>query len=102
MSRQDEKTSAENLIQNDEEDKSAMEIKDNRTETYSQNSPKNLEEEEEVPAEGKSNARPKTPEEKCVICLGEPQNLSFTDTCQKHKFCFVCILEWSKIKAECP
>ncbi len=46
--------------------------------------------------------RPRTPEEKCPICLGTPpQNVSRTDSCC-HKFCFVCILEWSKVKAECP
>lgn len=39
--------------------------------------------------------------EKCSICLGAPQNLSYPDECQ-HRFCFVCLLEWSKVKLQCP
>jgi len=37
----------------------------------------------------------------CPICLGEVENKSMTDTC-RHKFCFTCLLEWSKVKAVCP
>ena len=37
----------------------------------------------------------------CPICLGEVDNKSMTDTCL-HKFCFTCLLEWSKVKAVCP
>ncbi|KAK2722212.1 hypothetical protein QYM36_002687 [Artemia franciscana] len=37
----------------------------------------------------------------CPICLGTPENKSFSDTCF-HEFCFTCLLEWSKIKSECP
>ena len=37
----------------------------------------------------------------CPICLGELDNKSITDTC-RHKFCFTCLLEWSKVKAVCP
>ncbi|KAI9556551.1 hypothetical protein GHT06_016341 [Daphnia sinensis] len=37
----------------------------------------------------------------CAICLGVPDNKSFASNCL-HEFCFVCILEWSKVKAECP
>lgn len=42
-----------------------------------------------------------SPETNCAICLGKPQNKSFTDSCL-HQFCFTCLLEWSKVKAECP
>lgn len=37
----------------------------------------------------------------CAICLGVPDNKSFASNCL-HEFCFVCLLEWSKVKAECP
>jgi E3 ubiquitin-protein ligase Topors len=42
-----------------------------------------------------------SPELHCPICLGHLENRSFTDTCF-HKFCFVCLVEWSKVKAVCP
>ncbi|XP_069126617.1 serine-rich adhesin for platelets-like [Argopecten irradians] len=42
-----------------------------------------------------------SPEPDCAICLGRLQNKSFTDRCF-HMFCFVCLQEWSKVKAECP
>ncbi|XP_013783210.2 E3 ubiquitin-protein ligase Topors-like isoform X2 [Limulus polyphemus] len=42
-----------------------------------------------------------SPEPSCAICLGKPENKSFTDSCF-HTFCFACLVEWSKIKAECP
>lgn len=42
-----------------------------------------------------------SPEPNCAICLGQMENKSFTDSCF-HQFCFVCLLEWSKVKAECP
>ncbi|XP_076352922.1 E3 ubiquitin-protein ligase Topors-like [Tachypleus tridentatus] len=42
-----------------------------------------------------------SPEPSCVICLGKPENKSFTDSCF-HTFCFACLVEWSKVKAECP
>ncbi|XP_052090380.1 uncharacterized protein LOC127727032 isoform X1 [Mytilus californianus] len=45
-------------------------------------------------------SRPTSPEN-CSICLGDLQNKSFTDSCF-HMFCFVCLKEWSKVKAECP
>lgn len=45
--------------------------------------------------------RPASPEQSCAICLGPPENKSFTDSCF-HTFCFSCLLEWSKVKAECP
>lgn len=44
--------------------------------------------------------RAKSPE-KCSICLCAPENRCYTDSCY-HEFCFVCLLEWSKVKAECP
>ncbi|GBM23417.1 E3 ubiquitin-protein ligase Topors [Araneus ventricosus] len=46
-------------------------------------------------------ASPSSPEPNCAICLEPLQNKSFTDSCF-HTFCFTCLLEWSKVKAECP
>ncbi|XP_077981056.1 uncharacterized protein LOC144436206 [Glandiceps talaboti] len=43
----------------------------------------------------------KSPENNCSICLGKFENKSFTDGCF-HTFCFVCLQEWSKVKATCP
>ena len=45
--------------------------------------------------------RPSSPDTKCAICLGNLENMSHTNACY-HKFCFVCLKEWSKVKAECP
>merc|ERR1712001_468099 len=45
--------------------------------------------------------RPSSPDPKCAICLGNLENMSYTNACF-HKYCFVCLLEWSKVKAECP
>ncbi|XP_065332305.1 E3 ubiquitin-protein ligase Topors-like isoform X2 [Cloeon dipterum] len=42
-----------------------------------------------------------SPEPNCTICLGPLTNQSNTDICA-HKFCFDCILTWSKVKSECP
>ena len=42
-----------------------------------------------------------SPEPGCSICLGKVENKSFTDSCF-HTFCFVCLVEWSKVKAVCP
>lgn len=42
-----------------------------------------------------------SPDSKCPICLDKFNNMSHLDTCL-HKFCFRCIHEWSKNKAECP
>ncbi|XP_052776996.1 E3 ubiquitin-protein ligase Topors-like isoform X1 [Mya arenaria] len=42
-----------------------------------------------------------SPEPNCAICLSKLENKSFTDSCY-HMFCFVCLMEWSKVKAECP
>lgn len=42
-----------------------------------------------------------SPDSKCPICLDTFSNISRLDRCL-HRFCFRCILEWSKNKAECP
>ncbi|TRY65420.1 hypothetical protein DNTS_004215, partial [Danionella cerebrum] len=42
-----------------------------------------------------------SPESKCPICLDHFKNISYIDVCL-HKFCFCCIHEWSKNKAQCP
>uniref|UniRef100_A0A672GS97 E3 ubiquitin-protein ligase Topors n=1 Tax=Salarias fasciatus TaxID=181472 RepID=A0A672GS97_SALFA len=42
-----------------------------------------------------------SPDSKCPICLDIFNNMSYLDLCL-HKFCFRCIQEWSKNKAECP
>lgn len=39
--------------------------------------------------------------ERCVICLGKCRNKCYTDSCL-HQFCFACLLQWSKVKPECP
>ncbi|XP_026160140.1 topoisomerase I binding, arginine/serine-rich a [Mastacembelus armatus] len=42
-----------------------------------------------------------SPDSKCPICLDLFNNISYLDLCW-HRFCFRCIHEWSKNKAECP
>ncbi|XP_074063318.1 E3 ubiquitin-protein ligase Topors [Macrotis lagotis] len=42
-----------------------------------------------------------SPDSKCPICLDKFDNEAYLDRCS-HKFCFRCIQEWSKNKAECP
>ncbi|RZC34848.1 E3 ubiquitin-protein ligase Topors-like [Asbolus verrucosus] len=42
-----------------------------------------------------------SPPPNCAICLGTCTNKCYSDSCM-HEFCFKCLLEWSKIKAECP
>ncbi|XP_029471444.1 E3 ubiquitin-protein ligase Topors [Rhinatrema bivittatum] len=42
-----------------------------------------------------------SPDSKCPICLDRFDNMSYLDRCL-HRFCFRCIQEWSKNKAECP
>lgn len=49
----------------------------------------------------KEPARAASPDPHCAICLGNLENMSYTDSCF-HKFCFTCLLEWSKVKAVCP
>ncbi|XP_023160345.2 E3 ubiquitin-protein ligase Topors, partial [Drosophila hydei] len=52
---------------------------------------------------GSSNATParSSPPPNCAICLSRCRRKCFTDSCM-HQFCFKCLSEWSKIKAECP
>uniref|UniRef100_A0A4W5QSF1 E3 ubiquitin-protein ligase Topors n=1 Tax=Hucho hucho TaxID=62062 RepID=A0A4W5QSF1_9TELE len=42
-----------------------------------------------------------SPDSKCPICLDRFNNMAYLNLCL-HKFCFRCIHEWSKNKAECP
>ncbi|GJQ66677.1 hypothetical protein Trydic_g4641 [Trypoxylus dichotomus] len=42
-----------------------------------------------------------SPPPNCAICLGTCTNKCFSDSCM-HQFCFTCLLEWSKVKPECP
>lgn len=54
--------------------------------------------------EGKSSQRllaNASPDSKCPICLDGFNNVASLDRCL-HQFCFRCIREWSKNKAECP
>ena len=51
---------------------------------------------------GGAPGRPSSPDSvKCAICLGDVVNRSCSNSCS-HQFCFGCLLEWSKVKAECP
>ena len=54
-----------------------------------------------TPEDADSSASDSSPNNNCPICLGQLENKSFTDSCF-HTFCFVCLLEWSKVKAVCP
>ncbi|XP_032062226.1 E3 ubiquitin-protein ligase Topors [Aythya fuligula] len=42
-----------------------------------------------------------SPDAKCPICLDKFDNVAYLDRCL-HRFCFHCVQEWSKSKAECP
>ncbi|XP_023800080.1 E3 ubiquitin-protein ligase Topors-like [Cyanistes caeruleus] len=42
-----------------------------------------------------------SPDSKCPICLDRFDNVAYLDRCL-HRFCFYCVQEWSKNKAECP
>ncbi|XP_035910503.1 E3 ubiquitin-protein ligase Topors-like [Anopheles stephensi] len=53
-------------------------------------------EEGDEPTDGR-----RSPPPKCAICLGKCRQRAFTNSC-KHQFCFRCLLEWSKVKPECP
>lgn len=60
--------------------------------------------EEHVHTPGEASGRRESaasPPPNCSICLGKLVNKSFTDSCL-HQFCFGCLLQWSKIKTECP
>ncbi|KAM4808566.1 E3 ubiquitin-protein ligase Topors [Rhinophrynus dorsalis] len=48
-----------------------------------------------------STAGDASPDSKCPICLDRFDNVSHLDRCL-HRFCFRCIQEWAKNKAECP
>lgn len=63
--------------------------------------PQNQEVANKPSEEKERERRPSSPDEKCAICLGPLENMSYTNACA-HKYCFVCLLEWSKVKAECP
>ena len=61
--------------------------------------PKSLQKSESE--EKSDNDRSSSPSPSCAICLGKLENVAHTDTCM-HKFCFVCLLEWSKVRPVCP
>ncbi|XP_077201383.1 E3 ubiquitin-protein ligase Topors isoform X2 [Paroedura picta] len=42
-----------------------------------------------------------SPDSKCPICLDRFENVAYLNRCH-HRFCFRCVQEWSKNKAECP
>nr|XP_032809305.1 E3 ubiquitin-protein ligase Topors isoform X2 [Petromyzon marinus] len=42
-----------------------------------------------------------SPDSKCAICLDRMDNRALASSCM-HSFCFLCILEWAKNKADCP
>nr|XP_056704939.1 E3 ubiquitin-protein ligase Topors [Euleptes europaea] len=42
-----------------------------------------------------------SPDSKCPICLDNFENVAYLNRCY-HRFCFRCVQEWSKNKAECP
>ncbi|XP_061474805.1 E3 ubiquitin-protein ligase Topors-like [Rhineura floridana] len=57
-----------------------------------------------VPGSGNENIALATDgpsDSRCPICLERITNVAFLNPCF-HRFCFVCILEWSERKAECP
>ena len=53
--------------------------------------------ESESKSKSKNEERCKSPDQTCAICLGQIENMSYTDSCL-HKFCFTCLLEWSKVR----
>ncbi|XP_058066388.1 E3 ubiquitin-protein ligase Topors-like [Anopheles bellator] len=53
-------------------------------------------EEADESADGRSSPPPK-----CAICLGKCRQKAYANSC-RHQFCFRCLLEWSKVKPECP
>ncbi|KAM9329566.1 E3 ubiquitin-protein ligase Topors [Gastrophryne carolinensis] len=52
-------------------------------------------------AHSKGSPTDVSPDSKCPICLDRFENISHLDRCL-HRFCFKCIKEWAKNKAECP
>ncbi|XP_011499709.1 PREDICTED: E3 ubiquitin-protein ligase Topors-like [Ceratosolen solmsi marchali] len=63
--------------------------------------PIKLEEIAQSPDTSERSNNAASPPPNCSICLGKLINKSFTDSCL-HQFCFTCLLQWSKIKTECP
>ncbi|XP_077550584.1 E3 ubiquitin-protein ligase Topors-like [Haemaphysalis longicornis] len=55
----------------------------------------------DAPPQRPSSRNTASPEDICALCLGAPQDMAFTDGCC-HSFCFICLAEWTKVKAECP
>ena len=49
-------------------------------------------------SKNKNDDRCNSPDPGCAICLGQIENMSYTDSCF-HKFCFTCLLEWSKVSS---
>lgn len=92
-----EKRKRKSSHRNDEKKSRGKQKKKDNTVENSEEVNKSKEKETESP----SASRPSSPEPNCSICLGDLQNKSFTDSCF-HMFCFVCLKEWSKVKAECP
>src|SRR6218665_1972197 len=56
---------------------------------------------DEAGTANQDESRAGSPDPNCSICLCKMEDKSFTHSCF-HMFCFTCLLEWSKIKAECP
>ncbi|KAF4090782.1 hypothetical protein AMELA_G00056370, partial [Ameiurus melas] len=56
---------------------------------------------QKVGAAAEAACKETSPDSKCPICLDRFRNVSYADRCF-HRFCFRCILEWGKNKAECP
>ncbi|XP_055608884.1 E3 ubiquitin-protein ligase Topors-like [Uranotaenia lowii] len=54
-----------------------------------------------IAGQGETASGRNSPPPKCAICLGKCRQKCYTDSC-RHQFCYRCLLEWSKIKAECP
>ncbi|KAH9360337.1 hypothetical protein HPB48_010052 [Haemaphysalis longicornis] len=55
----------------------------------------------DAPPQRPSSRNTASPEDSCALCLSAPQDMAFTDGCC-HTFCFICLAEWTKVKAECP
>ncbi len=73
-----------------------------KEESHSQNqSQRQSQAEGEEEEERASGSRPPSPDPHCPICLGDVTNVSYTDSCF-HKFCFTCLLEWSRVRPVCP
>lgn len=80
----------EHRVQHDDDSRVKLGENDGNTDSTSEN----------AKAHGSSPSR-RSPDPNCAICLGTLENKSFTDSCF-HTFCFTCLVEWSKVKAECP